>query len=135
MIKSVICFFTHSSSTSSLIGVDNILYIIVLLDIGERCDIDHDECASSPCLNGALCTHAVDIFSCSCLQGFVGENCGTNIDECLSSPCGNGATCTDGFNTYSCDCPNGFAGRYHRVKQIYKIRSSVTTTSYKFNQV
>lgn len=57
---------------------------------------DFDECASSPCENGGLCTHAVlahplyfgnPVFKCDCsTSGFIGERC-SFLDECAHDPC------------------------------------------------
>ena len=89
-----------------------------------NCDVDVDECASSPCDNGALCVdstsgnalHPVGIhdYLCLCTAGYAGGvceysfislyfircrdedgNCDLDVDECASAPCDNGAACTD----------------------------------------
>ena len=90
-----------------------------------NCDIDVDECASSPCKNNATCTDSTkkpavstDMYQCACTAGYAngvcaysyirqylqacavttsaaGGNCDTDVDECKSSPCKNGAACTD----------------------------------------
>ena len=89
---------------------------------GGTCDIDVDECASSPCKNGATCsdsTKSLSIpkhaFSCSCAAGYtngvckyqyvmqyalncsvsVGGRCDKDVDECVSSPCANSAACAE----------------------------------------
>jgi hypothetical protein len=73
---------------------------------GHNCDIDVDECASSPCVNGAVCTESashmsgnasvpVDAYICSCAAGYQGRICDIDVDECASSPCVNGAVCTE----------------------------------------
>ena len=36
---------------------------------GMYCDVNIDECASSPCLNGGTCMDAVGEFVCSCTEG------------------------------------------------------------------
>ncbi|MFY9824868.1 MAG: calcium-binding EGF-like domain-containing protein [Thermoanaerobaculia bacterium] len=41
---------------------------------GPNCDIDIDECASSPCVNGD-CTDHVNGYSCTCPPGWTGTNC------------------------------------------------------------
>ena len=92
---------------------------------GGNCDLDVDECASSPCENGAKCTESstdskipLDAFRCTCVDGFAngvceydyiteyeaqcnvttGGTCDVDVDECTSSPCQNNATCTDSTN-------------------------------------
>jgi hypothetical protein len=77
---------------------------------GANCENDTDECASSPCRNGATCTDAIDNYSCACAAGFAGATCGANIDDCASTPCQNGGICTDAINGYTCACATGFAG-------------------------
>lgn len=39
------------------------------------CVVDVDECASSPCENGAVCSHGVDSYSCRCALGYEGPQC------------------------------------------------------------
>ena len=39
--------------------------------------VDIDECASSPCENGATCTDAVDSYTCHCVAGYTGTHCET----------------------------------------------------------
>uniref|UniRef100_A0A8C4W2H3 Aggrecan core protein n=1 Tax=Gopherus evgoodei TaxID=1825980 RepID=A0A8C4W2H3_9SAUR len=44
--------------------------------MGDHCDIDIDECHSSPCLNGATCADGIDSFKCLCLPSYgVGPDC------------------------------------------------------------
>ena len=49
---------------------------------GGYCDIDVDECVSSPCQNNATCTDSTtvaslgtDTYSCACAAGFVNGMC------------------------------------------------------------
>jgi Notch-like protein len=86
--------------------------------------LDADECASSPCKNGAACTDSLTdatlywkAYRCTCAAGYAngmcdyhyiyipeltqqctvseGGNCDVDVDECVSHPCTNGATCSD----------------------------------------
>ena len=78
-----------------------------------------DECAGSPCANGATCTESAvesevsfHTYQCTCVAGFANgvceydyitefetectvSRCDIDVDECASSPCANGATCTE----------------------------------------
>lgn len=63
--------------------------------------LSHQECESSPCLNGGSCQDLVNAFKCICLSGYRGEFCEVDIDICAelllnSSLCFNGGKCIDG---------------------------------------
>ncbi|KAK2167644.1 hypothetical protein NP493_1270g00008 [Ridgeia piscesae] len=68
---------------------------------GDTCDVDTDECSSSPCQNGATCsTPAFDMYKCECLTGYTGTNCETD-----------GGTCsTPQLDMFSCTCAAGYTG-------------------------
>eukprot|EP00794_Sanderia_malayensis_P020236 gene20236-22215_t len=78
---------------------------------GKTCATNINECASSPCQNGAQCIDAVASYSCQCRAGYTGVHCETNINDCSPNPCRNGGTCTDGINSFSCACSSGFHGK------------------------
>ena len=87
---------------------------------GDLCGEDVDECATSPCQNGATCTNTHGGFECVCAGGFTGTNCSVDIDECEGNPCLNGGTCVDGVNGFNCSCVPNFtgltcAGEHHAV--------------------
>ena len=66
------CFYENYWTLSN-----NIVWII----------IEIDECASTPCANGGVCTDAVGVYSCSCAVGYTGSDCETGTDNlyyCLS---------------------------------------------------
>ncbi|XP_037091351.1 cubilin homolog [Pollicipes pollicipes] len=54
-----------------------------------RCDMDVNECQSSPCQNGATCSNTVGSFACTCSGDYTGPLCQTRQQACggaLDSP-------------------------------------------------
>uniref|UniRef100_A0A5F4W9T3 Neurogenic locus notch homolog protein 1 n=1 Tax=Callithrix jacchus TaxID=9483 RepID=A0A5F4W9T3_CALJA len=82
---------------------------------GMHCEVNTDECASSPCLHSGRCLDKINEFQCECLMGFTGHLCQYDVDECASTPCKNGAKCLDGPNTYTCVCTEGYTGTHCEV--------------------
>ena len=85
---------------------------------GTLCDVDIDECKSTPCQNGATCADGINSYTCSCLAGFTGTQCETNIDECVSGPCQNGGTCEDEINDFHCICEKEYAGMFCEISKF-----------------
>jgi hypothetical protein len=98
---------------------------------GHNCEIDVNECDSSPCQNGSECAEEIDVYTCACVDGFSGFLCDVDNDECSSQPCKNEAVCQDSsdlfvryegrnstdaaatsilVDTYHCTCQVGFSG-------------------------
>jgi Notch-like protein len=44
---------------------------------GPLCETDIDDCASSPCENGATCVDGVNEMNCTCAAGYTGAFCET----------------------------------------------------------
>jgi hypothetical protein len=76
--------------------------------VGKNCEVDIDECLSSPCENNGNCTDGDNRYICACKDGFMGDNCetSTNDDECDVSPCQNNGKCRhqEESGLYACDC-------------------------------
>ncbi|XP_022113060.2 protein crumbs [Pieris rapae] len=77
---------------------------------GARCEINIDECESSPCGHGK-CVDGIGEYRCECAPGYEGDHCEIEIDECLRyAPCAHGR-CYDGHASYMCLCEPGWGGR------------------------
>ncbi|XP_030850959.1 fibropellin-3-like [Strongylocentrotus purpuratus] len=72
---------------------------------GALCSTDIDECASYPCLNGAICINIPNRYFCLCSYGYSGSRC-MIVDCSRSNPCLNGGTCENN----ACTCAAGFNG-------------------------
>jgi protein crumbs len=77
---------------------------------GENCEIDINECESSPCVQG-ICVDNIGGYVCECNEGFEGERCNIDIDECERyKPCIHGK-CLDKRADYYCDCDSNYGGK------------------------
>jgi hypothetical protein len=83
---------------------------------GSFCDVDLDECQSSPCPGSGICsTPVIASYECDCPNGYTGVNCDEDIDDCQSSPCSYGVCVDDGsvFANFECNCTgSGYSGTF-----------------------
>ncbi|XP_078574850.1 uncharacterized protein LOC144861039 [Branchiostoma floridae x Branchiostoma japonicum] len=69
---------------------------------GDICNMDVDECASTPCQNGGTCINGVNSYHCHCTVGYGGEICQTDLDLCAQIACPFNWQCQDEGNHYIC---------------------------------
>ncbi|XP_038562420.1 cadherin EGF LAG seven-pass G-type receptor 1-like isoform X1 [Micropterus salmoides] len=77
---------------------------------GETCNMEVDQCYSSPCLNGGTCHRTEGGFNCQCPQRLSGARCqvDSGSGRCVSGVCKNGGRCVDlQVGGFVCQCPDG----------------------------
>lgn len=79
--------------------------------VGEFCQTNVDDCASSPCRNGGTCEDLIGDFECLCPDGWNGKQCEKDESMCDESTCENNANCINLFQDFFCDCPSGTDGK------------------------
>ncbi|XP_063218539.1 protein eyes shut [Bacillus rossius redtenbacheri] len=77
---------------------------------GALCGVATDECASSPCSNGAVCVDLHASYVCACPFGFTGKNCEVKLHPCVVSPCQNSALCLLEGEARVCYCVPDYHG-------------------------
>ena len=92
----------------------------------DNCEIDVNECASSPCQNNGLCVDKHDGYTCDCEYtddpGYVGDQCQYRRGKCDLELCQHGGTCERDYLTSIgwveiCNCtPTGYTGGYCHIE-------------------
>ena len=120
------CFQSNLySNVNSELRVNNLLYpdnpyyqcSCIPGFTGQLCEIDINECESSPCKAGAACSDGIYSYSCNCPSGYSGVNCEFDINECDSFPCKNNALCVNYIGGWECDCTGG--GFWAKIKNVF----------------
>lgn len=88
---------------------------------GPRCEMDLNECMSSPCRAGT-CLDEIGTFTCICPKGLTGVVCDVDVDECLSAPCHPGVVCRNTMGSFVCGpCPDHLTGDGRTCSPIDKL--------------
>lgn len=130
VIEATICLLNNGIN-KRLISVYFDLYFDLFL--GVRCEVNIDECQSSPCQNNATCKDDVNDYTCLCPEPvpgrlpWGGRNCDITLTGCLSDPCHNGGTCKPSLHkdqhthTHTCWCRPGFHGPDCTVSTTFSV--------------
>jgi len=80
---------------------------------GNLCQVNVNECGSSPCLNKGTCVDGVASFTCLCELPYNGPTCAEVLTPCSPNPCANHAMCTHtaDYLGYQCNCNSGWQGK------------------------
>jgi Notch 1 len=92
----------------------------VLLSCSFSCETNIDDCSSSPCANGGICTDLIHDYVCNCTHDYISANCSISLNATCLSPlnrCQHNGTClltsahlyVDDPQT-ECQCPAGYSG-------------------------
>lgn len=79
---------------------------------GVYCELDINECESSPCLNGAICIDQMAEFTCACAMRFTGTFCEDELMVCTQSKCKNDALCLMESGSPVCYCVPDYHGEF-----------------------
>ncbi|EDV46242.2 cubilin homolog [Drosophila erecta] len=82
-----------------------------------KTQLEVNNCASGPCVNGGTCYNTYTGFRCQCRSAFEGTKCEVDVNECAlyegtDLGCQNGGQCQNQFGSYSCLCQPGWHGMH-----------------------
>ena len=91
------------------------------------CDLPvpcHDNCMGVICGENRHCVDGVDVYVCTCDDGFTGRYCEINLNECEGVNCSGNGKCIDGVDSFYCDCDIGYSGTTCEIANTYSIENS-----------
>ena len=77
------------------------------------CDLPvscHDNCRGVVCGENRHCVDGVDVYVCTCDDGFTGRYCEINLNECEGVNCSGNGRCIDGIESFYCECDYPYSG-------------------------
>ncbi|XP_043928775.1 protocadherin Fat 4-like [Protopterus annectens] len=77
---------------------------------GPHCEVNINECQSSPCLNNRICVNDLGGYFCSSSEGFSGQMCATDTNQCEKNICQNEGPCLTSVGSFHCHCAAGYTG-------------------------
>lgn len=95
----------------SEVNISTKVSLLWFVFVGDACEINVDDCESSPCKNNGTCIDGLDAYECQCLSGFSGRDCEVDDNPC-NIECKNGGACArNAAGGWDCVCEPGFQGK------------------------
>lgn len=100
---------------------------------GHDCEMNLNECASTPCLNGGTCIDEVAKFKCDCLDVFTGVLCESHFDICSITPCAKQSICIVSNSKAKCVCNFGKTGKFCNITDTCFYTREISENYTEFN--